>query len=55
MLYGEPITVLSKDNIINKAGLDIPFMIDLSVKLKDYNLLNKIELDKERLIDTLWK
>ena len=55
ILYGEPLKVLDKDNIINKAGLEIPFMIDLSVKLKDYNLLNNIELNKERLINTLWK
>ena len=55
LLYGNPLEVLQKDNIINKAGLDIPFMIDLSVKLRDYNLLNKIELKKERLINELWK
>ena len=55
ILYGKPLEVLEKDNILNKAGLEIPFMIDLSVKLKDYNLLNKIELNKERLINKLWK
>ena len=55
LLYGKPIEVLQKDNIINKAGLDIPFMIDLSVKLRDYNLINNIELNKERLINELWK
>ena len=55
LLHGDPIKVLEKDNIINKAGLKIPFMIDLSVKLKDYDLINKIELDEGKLIDTLWK
>ncbi len=54
VLHGEPITVLQKDNIINKAGLNIPFMIDLSVKLRDYDLIKEIELNKERLIDVLW-
>jgi hypothetical protein len=29
-------------------------MIDLSVKLKDYDLLDEIELDKNRMVDKLW-
>ena len=55
ILKGDPLKVLEKDNIINKAGLNIPFMIDLSVKLRDYELIDKIELYQQRLIDTLWK
>lgn len=55
ILHGEPLTVLEKDNILNKAGLDIPFIIDLSVKLRDYDLIDKIILDRNRLINTLWK
>ena len=55
ILHGDPLTVLSKDNIINKAGLRLPFMIDLSVKLKDYDLIKSIELKPERLINDLWK
>ena len=55
LLKGEPITVLQKDNVINKAGLEVPFIIDLSVKLRDYDLINKIILDKEKLVDELWK
>ena len=54
-LSGEPLEVLQKDNIINKIGLNLPFMIDLSVKLKDYDLLNEIILSKDRMVDELWK
>lgn len=54
ILQGEPLTVLQNDNIINKAGLNVPFMVDLSVKLRDYELIKNVELDKERLIDVLW-
>ena len=53
-LDGYPKDVLQKDNIINKIGLNIPFMIDLSVKLKDYDLLDDIEMDKNRMVDKLW-
>ena len=55
ILEGEPLEVLQKDNIINKAGLEVPFMIDLSVKLKDYDLISNIELDQDRMVDILWK
>ncbi len=54
-LKGKPLEVLKYDNIINKIGLNIPFMVDLSVKLKDYDLVNDIVLDQERMLDELWK
>ena len=55
VLEGEPLEVLENDNTINKVNLDLPFMIDLSSKLKDYDLIKEIEIDKESLINRLWK
>lgn len=55
LLQGIPIEVLQKDNILNKIGMRVPFMIDLSVKLKDYDLIKDIELDMSRMANTLWK
>jgi len=55
MIEGNPIEIIEKDNIMNKAGLNLPFMIDLSVKLRDYELVNCIEQDKDRMVDLLWK
>ena len=55
VLKGEPLEVLEKDNVLNKIGLRLPFMVDLSVKLRDYDLIKEIELDKVRMVDTLWK
>lgn len=54
-LEGEPLEVLQRDNIINKIGLKLPFMVDLSVKLKDYELINSIELEPIRMVNKLWK
>lgn len=54
ILEGEPLKVLEKDNILNKIGLELPFMIDLSVKLRDYDLIKQLELDMERMVNTLW-
>ena len=53
-LEGLPIEVLQKDNILNKIGLELPFMIDLSVKLRDYDLVTEIETDLDRMVDKLW-
>ena len=54
ILQGKPLEILQKDNILNKAGIKVPFMIDLSVKLKDYNLIDEVELDINRMIERLW-
>lgn len=54
IIEGNPTEVLEKDNILNKAGLNLPFMMDLSVKLRDYDLIKEIELDMDRMVDTLW-
>ena len=55
ILEGTPLDVLKNDNILNKNGLELPFMVDLSVKLKDYSLLKDIILDQDRMVDILWK
>ncbi len=55
VLEGIPFDVLLNDNIINKLGLELPFMFDLSIKLNDYELLDEIVLDMDRMIDKLWK
>ncbi len=53
VLKGKPIDVLNKDNILNKNGIELPFMYDLSIKLRDYNLVDEIILDQDRMIDKL--
>lgn len=54
-LSGKPLDVLKDDNVINKLGLSMPFMIDLSIKLKDYDLIDDVILDMEGMVDLLWK
>lgn len=55
ILSGKTMEVLKKDSIINKLGLDLPFMVDLSLKLQYYNLLENIELDMNGMVQKLWK
>ena len=45
LLEGLPLEVMKEENILNKIGLSLPYMADLSVKLIDYDLLDNIEND----------
>lgn len=55
VIEGKPLSVLKEEKIINRLGLTMPFMVDLSLKLKDYELIDDIELDMEALVNKLWK
>lgn len=46
--------VLSHDNSLTKLGIDIPVMMDMSLKLQFYDLLDKIILKEEEMVDELW-
>ena len=54
-IEGKPLTVLKEDILLNRLGLSLPFMVDLSLKLEFYSLLDDIELDMDRMVDKLWK
>lgn len=47
--------VLSEDKVFNRIGLEVPFMIDLSIKLKLYGLIDHMILDMNEMVNTLWK
>lgn len=54
-LDGTPLEVLKEDGTLNRIGLRLPFLVDLSVKLQYYNLIDTIYLDSEKLVDAVWK
>lgn len=47
--------ILLEEKLLKRLGFTLPFMVDLSLKLKDYNLIKDIYLDKEILVNKLWK
>ncbi len=47
--------VYSHQKQLVKLGLVVPFLADLSFKLEFYELIDKIELEQEKLVDALWK
>lgn len=69
-VYGNDIIVMDKGKIImkgpkeevfkettvfDKLGFDMPFIVELSNKLKYYGLVNKLYFNKEELVDSIWK
>lgn len=52
---GDSLKVLSNDSLLNKVGLELPFMVDLSVKLEYYNLVDKINMSPLGMVMNLWK
>lgn len=47
--------VLNEERAMKKLGLDLPFTVDLAIRLKLYGLLDDIELDMDKMVDKLWK
>ena len=52
---GKTIDVFKEEKIIRRLGLELPFMIDLSIQLQLYGLINKIYLNRETMVKKLWK
>lgn len=46
---------LEHEKIFARLHLNLPFMADLCTKLKYYNIISKIELNKVRLVNSIWK
>ena len=52
---GGTLDVLDNEKILKRLGFDLPFMVDLSIQLQLYGLINKSYLNKEGMVDALWK
>ncbi len=55
VMEGAPLKILKEERLLNQVGLELPFMIDLSLKLEFYDLITGVITDMDRMVDTLWK
>lgn len=55
LLNDIPSKVYSNTKLLTKLGIDIPFIIKLSKALMKENIIDKIYLDKKKLVDNIWK
>ena len=53
-LEGNPKEVLEHDNQMSRSGVFIPDMIDLSLKLKFYELIDDVIINPEEMVNKLW-
>ena len=54
LIEGKTVEVLKNDKLLKRLGFELPFIIDLSIFLKGYNLIDGVYLSKERLVEKLW-
>ncbi len=47
--------LLRKEKLFKNNGLELPFVVDLSYKLKYYDLVDDIVLDMDELVKLIWK
>ncbi len=54
ILDGKVEEVYTKEKILYNLGIELPFIIKLSINLKLYDLIDEIYLDKDKLVNKLW-
>jgi len=55
ILKGPKDEVLLEEKIFNKLNLELPFMVDLSIKLKYYGLVDRLIFDMNEMVAEIWK
>ena len=55
ILKGPKEEVLLEEKVFNKLNLELPFMVNLSIKLKYYGLVDRLIFDMEEMVDEVWK
>lgn len=55
VLKGPKELVLLEEKVFNTLGLELPFITSLSLKLKHYELIDKLYFNMDELVDAIWK
>lgn len=55
VMEGKTNAVLNEDDILNRVGLELPFMENLSKKLQFYEVIDKVYQNMDNLVNDLWK
>ena len=54
-MEGNVIDTLKEEKLIKRLGFRLPFMYDLSLQLNYYEVLDDIIIDREKMVDKIWK
>ena len=55
IIEGSTTSVLKADTLLKRLGFRLPLVVDLSIELTHYDLVDKIYTKNEKLVDKLWK
>ena len=55
LLKGSKKRVLEDENFFETYDMELPFTVNLSNKLKFYELIDRVYFDEKKLVDDLWK
>ena len=55
VMEGPTLSCLLEEKLLKRLGYYLPFYVDLSLQLNYYEILNNIYLDKESMVDAIWK
>ena len=53
-LEGNKEVVLKNEKLLKKLGFGVPFVVDLSIQLMYYDILDKVYFDVDNLLEALW-
>lgn len=54
VLEGETKEVLREEKVLKRLGFSLPFVVNLSIQLGYYNLIDEVYYSEEGLVDALW-
>lgn len=54
VLEGNKELVLKNEKLLKKLGFGVPFVVDLSIQLMYYDILDKVYFDVDNLLEALW-
>ncbi len=47
--------IFTEERIFKRLGLNLPFVIDLSLQLKYYGLVDRLYINNQELVEAIWK
>lgn len=55
IIEGKTLSVLNEDKLLKKLGIGLPFIVELNKYLIDYRIIDKYELNINKLVGDIWK
>ena len=52
---GEIKQIIKEEKLFKRMGMSLPFIVDLSIQLKYYGLINEIYFNQNDLLEAIWK